>query len=722
MTEHHDDETPGRDLPAGAAPGAEPADGRTVGGEAHEDAVVEPDGAAGAEPHVTADAERDGATGAEDPQVAEGADPGDAAGGGPGGAPPPRRPGSPWWRLAVAAVAVGGLVWGASAADGSWRLDAGSAGGNDGDDARGLEDPGAFMEAALLACPGPEPLTAEGASPRVEVLAAGAPESVLDGIPPSRGDDGEATTPGPDEASSTQDPDAAAETAAPDDAAGTAAPDDAAATAAPDAAAATEEPDAADGTGGAQDDVATDADSLLRLTGTGGSAAGLRRGEPVGLPVGGPASALVEAQDGLAPGVVGGQLGLGTDQGARGLTLTGCTAPAEELWLVGGGDEPGRTEQLVLTNPGPDAVTVEVSVTGSDGPVATTGGGGIVVPGRGRVVELLDAIAPGADAPVVRVASSGGPVVAHLAEGYREGTTDRGSEVVSAGAPPATDVVVPALPTSHDDRPHDVVLRLAAPGDSEAVVDLTALTAEGTVRLPDEVTRVPAGSSVDVALEDLPEGAVALRLRSDEPVVAGAWLDVLPSDDEPTVVDGAEGDGDAGADVTAAPSAGEDDGDEDGAGEDGGDKDRTGEDGGDEDGSTGQAEPLRRPAGETAWVSSAVPSTTPLGMALPGRGLVPDGTSELALTAVDGTTAWVTWVDEAGEEEASWVDLPNDTTELVPVPEDARAVWVVGAGPAGVVAALHVGGGDESGPYVTSATLPGLPWQRQLTEVRPVVP
>lgn len=697
MTEHDDDVTPEREPSAGPPPAAEPAAGQTLGGEAHEDAVVEPGGTAGLEDAQVAE----GAEVAEVADGAEGTDPEAPVGGGPGGAPPPRRPGSPWWRLAVAAVAVGGLVWGAGAADGSWRLDAGSTGGND-DDARGLDDPGAFVEAALLACPGPEPLTAEGASPRVEVLAAGAPESVLDGIPPSRGDDGEATTPGPDEASSTQDPDAAAETAAPDDAAGTAAPDDAAATAAPDAAAATEEPDAADGTGGAQDDVATDADSLLRLTGTGGSAVELRRGEPVGLPVRGPASALVEAQDGLAPGVVGGQLGLGTDQGARGLTLTGCTAPAEELWLVGGGGEPGRTEQLVLTNPGPDAVTVEVSVTGSDGPVATTGGGGIVVPGRGRVVELLDAIAPGADAPVVRVASSGGPVVAHLAEGYREGTTDRGSEVVSAGAPPATDVVVPALPTSHDDRPHDVVLRLAAPGDSEAVVDLTALTADGTVRLPDEVTRVPAGSSVDVALDDLPEGAVALRLRSDEPVVAGAWLDVLPSDDEPTVVDGAEGEGDAGADVTAAPS--------------------TGEDGGDEDGSTGQAEPLRRPAGETAWVSSAVPSTTPIGMALPGRGLVPDGTSELALTAVDGTTAWVTWVDEAGEEEASWVDLPNDTTELVPVPEDARAVWVVGAGPAGVVAALHVGGRDGTGPYVTSATLPGLPWQRQLTEVRPVVP
>ncbi|RIK16764.1 MAG: hypothetical protein DCC50_03975 [Acidobacteria bacterium] len=703
MTEHHDDETPERELPAGAAPAAGPADGRTVGGEAHEDAVVEPDGTAGLEDAPVAEG-AEGEDGEDGAEGAEGADPGAAVGGGPGGAPPPRRPGSPWWRLAVAAVAVGGLVWGASAADGFWRLDAGSTGGNDLDDARGLDDPGAFVEAALLACPGPEPLTAEGASPRVEVLAAGAPESVLDGIPPSRGDDGEATTPGPDDAASTQDPDAAAETAAPDDAAATAAPDEAAGTAAPDTAAATEEPDAAEGTGDAQDDVATDADSLLRLTGTDGSAAELRRGEPVGLPVRGPASALVEAQDGLAPGVVGGQLGLGTDQGARGLTLAGCTAPAEELWLVGGGDEPGRTEQLVLTNPGPDAVTVEVSVTGSDGPVAMTGGAGIVVPGRGRVVELLDAIAPGADAPVVRVTSSGGPVVAHLAEGYRDGTTDRGSEVVSAGAPPATDVVVPALPTSHDDRPHDVVLRLAAPGDSEAVVDLTALTAEGTVRLPDEVTRVPVGSSVDVALEDLPEGAVALRLRSDEPVVAGAWLDVLPSDDEPTVVDGGQGDGDgdAGADGSAAPS--------------------TGEEGGDEDGSTGQAEPLRRPAGETAWVSSAAPSTTPLGMALPGRGLVPDGTSELALTAVDGTTAWVTWVDEDGEEEASWVDLPNDTTELVPVPEDARAVWVVGAGPAGVVAALHVGGQDETGPYVTSATLPGLPWQRQLTEVRPVVP
>lgn len=596
---------------------------------------------------------------------------------------------APWWRLALAGLAVGGLVWGASVADGSWSLDAGRAGGQGGPDEGGPEGAGAFVEAAVLACPGPEPLSAEGASPTVEVLAAAAPQSVLDGTPPPRtaDQDAAAVTQGPDAAAVTQGPDASAATGdsvGPDAAAVTQGPDAAAVTQGSDAAAVTQGPDAAAATG--EGTAPTEGSSVLRVTDGSGPAVELGPGAPVGLTLTGPASALVQAQDELAPGVVGGQLGLGTDQGARGLTLAGCATPAEESWLVGGGDEPGRAEQLVLTNPGPDAVTVEVSVTGADGPVAATAGSGIVVPGHGRVVELLDALAPGAGAPVVRVTSTGGPVVAHLAEGYRDGTTDRGREIVSPGAAPATDVVVPALPTAHADRPHEVVLRLAAPGDSEAVVDLTALTADGTRRLPDQVTRVPAGSSLDVTLEDLPEDAVALRLRSDQPVVAGARLEVLPDQGEPTVLEGSPADG-SGKDQDA-----------------------------------GQAEPLRRPAGETAWVASARPSTTPLGMALPGRDLVPGGSTELALTAVDGTTAWVTWVDASGAPTATWVDLPNDTTTLLPVPEGVRAVWVVGAGPAGVVAALHVAGQDANGPYTASATLPRLPWEQRRSQVATVVP
>ena len=110
------------------------------------------------------------------------------------------------------------------------------------------------------------------------------------------------------------------------------------------------------------------------------------------------------------------------------------------------------------------------------------------------------------------------------------------------------------------------------------------------------------------------------------------------------------------------------------------------------------------------------------GMALPDRSAVPGAATALALSAVDGTTAWVTWVDEDGAETSRSFELPHDTTELVPLPQEARAVWVVTAGPAGVASAVHVSGGDDRGPYVASSTVPELPWLRQVTQIRPVVP
>ena len=640
------------------------------GGLPHDEATPEPgmeaagdgpDGVddRGVDPDVRGDEDADHGT--DEDGVLEHDDGTDVAGAGAaaGSGKQARRrvPWSPWWRLAAASLAIGALTWGATTSDATFRLD--TDGRRDRAGAPATTDTSTFVQSALLACPGPVPWAGddEEAMPRVDILASGVPQSVLDGVPPRAADD------------------EADATAAPDDAAGTSSPDEAAATASPSG-------DAAPRQGG----------SVVRATADDGPSAELQRGRPDGFTFDEPGSAVAEADGDLAPGAAGGQLGLATVPGARGLTLTGCTQPSETQWLVGGGDAPGRSEQLVLTNPGPDAVTVDVSVWGAEGPVDTTGASGIVVPGGGRVVELLDAVAPAVEASVVAVTATGGPVVAHLAESYREGTTDRGTEVVSPAAEPSTDLVLPALPALPEGHQGQVVLRVGAPGEAQAVVDLTALTADGAVRLADQVTRVQPGRTVDVELGDLPEGTTALRLRSDEPVTAGARLEVLPAEEDPEIVDPQPGAGEAGSEEQA-----------DGEGAE-------------------QAEPLLRAAGEVAWVAATEPSTTPTGMALPDRGEVPRGTTTLALAAVDGTTAWVTWVDETGEETSRSVRLANDSTAALELPAEARAVWVVGAGPAGVVSSVHVSGADDRGPFLASSTVPAVPWLRQVTEVLPVVP
>jgi hypothetical protein len=556
-----------------------------------------------------------------------------------------------WWRLGVTGAAVAALVWGSTVVDGGVRLDGAAP-----DQAAAEPSPGAggasFVDAASLGCPGPELLGVDGeeATQTVTVAAQQAMTQVLDrmateGVAVPSSDDGD----------------------------------------------------------GAGDDLA------LTATGEGPRSASARADGSASLEVDEPRSGLVLAQGSSAPGAVGGQLGLDTGPGARGLSLTSCTTPAETQWLVGGGDAPGRSEQLVLTNPGEDAVTVEVTVWGEDGPVPATGATGIVVPGRGRTVELLDALAPSASSPVVRVRATGGTVVAHLGEHFREGTTDRGAEVAGAAAEPALDLVVPALPTPDDEREHEVVLRLVAPGDEEAVVQLTALTEDGARRLAGAVTRVAAGHTVDVVLEDLPAGTTALRLRSDQPVTAGARLEVLPGDEEPTV--GAQDD----AAVTTGP-------DGDGAsGDEAGGDESAATTGPDEDASD-QDEPLVRPAGDLAWVAGTTLATSPIGSALPGAGDVPGLRRELAVSAVDGTDAVVVWLDEEGRASVERLSLRNDTTAVVPVPDGARAVWVVSTGLAGVAASVLVQGADEGGPYAAATTLPRVPWQRQVTQVDVVLP
>lgn len=641
----------------------------------------------------------------------------------PAGATAARPPQSRWWRGAAAALVLAGLVWGASAVDG------GSLGRSE--PSPGEQDAGAasvgpsavtLVDSAALACPG----IGTDEVP-VQVVAARAPATVL------TGDAGAAPSDGGTDA------DDAAVTTSP----GVGARDDAAVTTSPgagaghDAAVTTSPPrpseddddadDEGDGTG-------SDGDARLVLSGGADGGRPVPAAEPLTVDLDDARAAFVLGQGGAAPGLVGAQLGVGTQAGSRGASLAPCVQPADETWLVGGDGRAGGTERLVLSNPGTEPVTAQVRVWGADGEVATTGAGGLVVPAGGRVERLLDALAPGAELPVVSVTATGGPVSAHLHLLVRDGTTDLGSGAVAPGGTqvPATDLVVPAPPPAPEGSEHRVALRVLAPGDEEAVVDLTALTEEGAVRLPDLVTRVAAGRTVEIDLAGLPAGTTGLRVRADAAVVAAAGLEISPAEGEPEETSRDDADATAApaedADATAAPP---DDADATGSPPD--DDLATSTPGGDDAGTTADPrpsrdEPLVRPAGELAWVAAGAPSTVPVGTALPDPGVVPDGTSRLVVSAVDATTATVHWLDEEGEVTTEVLDLANDTGRGLTVPADARAVWVTttdrqGEGPgAGVVAAVHVTGVDGRGPLVASATLPEVPWTRTVTTVRPAVP
>lgn len=231
------------------------------------------------------------------------------------------------------------------------------------------------------------------------------------------------------------------------------------------------------------------------------------------------------AEGSLAPGFAATQLGHSVKEQQWGMAATACGVAQDESWLLAGGDAPGRVERLILANPTGNPVTVSAEVLGVEGPVDVVGGSGIVVPPSGRQVVLLDALAPGEARPVVHVTTTGGPVVAALGDRWLEGTIDRGTEVTTPAAAPATSQVIPAVPAPRPDTADAATVRVAAPGEEAAVVQLRALTADGPVRLEQGVANVEPGAVVDVDVADLPPGTQGIEVTADTPVLAAAHVE-----------------------------------------------------------------------------------------------------------------------------------------------------------------------------------------------------
>ncbi len=234
----------------------------------------------------------------------------------------------------------------------------------------------------------------------------------------------------------------------------------------------------------------------------------------VRLPASGPV--LVSGVGALAPGVSVTQEWRLDGKDLRGLATAPCAAGASDQWLLGGGGGPGRLERLVLTNPGANPVSADVTVHGSAGPVGDPKA--VSVPAAGRVSLLLDAIAPGEERPAVEVNAEGGGLHATLADTWADGSTALGAESVAPASAPGTLQVLPGVVVDGATS-----VRVVVPGDQDAVVRLTALGRDGLVPLGGEtVANVSAGAVGEIPVTGLAAGMYAVVVRADVDVVAAA--------------------------------------------------------------------------------------------------------------------------------------------------------------------------------------------------------
>ena len=232
-------------------------------------------------------------------------------------------------------------------------------------------------------------------------------------------------------------------------------------------------------------------------------------------------SALVAGDGAMAPGTVATQRSWVKSGDNRGLVTAACMPAAASSWLIAGGGGPGRRERLVLTNPGPNPVMVDLTVLGVNGPIQSPNGHGLVVGPHARTVILLDAIAGSEPSPVVHVVVQGGEVAAVLSDAWLDGVIPRGGDDTAPVAAPALEQVMAGVAIAGR-----ATLRIAVPGDGEAVVEARVLTARGPKPLDaNGVTRLAAHSTKDIDLGALPPDAYAVQVRADVPVVAAAMVD-----------------------------------------------------------------------------------------------------------------------------------------------------------------------------------------------------
>lgn len=222
----------------------------------------------------------------------------------------------------------------------------------------------------------------------------------------------------------------------------------------------------------------------------------------------------------MAPGLAASQEWTVDRAEIRGLSTVPCAGPGSDLWLLAGGGAPGRQERLVLTNPGANEVTVDLQVQGRRGLVPSPTGV-TVVPAHGRVAMLVDAISGAEESPAVRVRVNGGTVRAVMTDTWLDGSVPAGAETTVPTAEPSTTQIIPAYLTGTSGS-----LRVAVPGDKQAVVSAQVIGPDGASPLPGGVQRVPAQSTGELPVTGLAPGRYAVRVTADVPIVASmfsAW-------------------------------------------------------------------------------------------------------------------------------------------------------------------------------------------------------
>ena len=242
--------------------------------------------------------------------------------------------------------------------------------------------------------------------------------------------------------------------------------------------------------------------------------------------------------DGRVANAVGAVTTLTKNGDLRGLTAAPCTQPSAMSWIVGGSIAAGSSAELRLVNPGVTPATAKVTLYGSIGRLSLPSNGEITVPAGGSSSLALETKGSQDPRIAVSVEADGGSVVPILVTESLDGETPAGTDVITPGAAPATDLVIPGVeivePAAQGevadaktgaDSSDTPAVRIINPGAVPATVSVTMLGKDGARPLSGaQSVTIDAGSVFDIQLAGVPAGTYGVQVTSNTPVGAAVRM------------------------------------------------------------------------------------------------------------------------------------------------------------------------------------------------------
>lgn len=212
-----------------------------------------------------------------------------------------------------------------------------------------------------------------------------------------------------------------------------------------------------------------------------------------------------------------------------------CRAPQGDQWFVGGTADVTGKGRLYVVNSGLSDAIVDVMVWSEAGPQAAKV---LTVPANSSSRVSLDMLATGASRLAIRVTARSGRINAFLIDERVKGLKTLGGDAVNSIDFPRTDFVLSGIPhqvTKGKGGPH--TLRVMVPGNVDANIRVDSISKDGVfVPVGLDGMDIPHGQVVDIALSPtIAYSAFSLRIRSDQPIVAGVYTPLRMGDHQDIV-------------------------------------------------------------------------------------------------------------------------------------------------------------------------------------------